>query len=330
MTAVAGTTDTYDLSTQVREDLEDVIWDLFPMDTWALTNLDKVDCESTKHEWQADSLDAATLNAVVEGDDVAFTTSTIGAATRYNNYCQISRKQFVISDTTEVVTQAGIKSQVARTTMKRMRELKRDIEKAILGNSGSCAGSQAVARLAAGMEAWIASTDQGGNGIKGTTTNAGSSIGFSSGAVTTPTDGGSFGGLGQTQLNSALQAAWEDGGNASVIIVNATHKATVDGFTSQATRTVDVDSAGEIPILTAANVYVSDFGKHTVMLSRYLRTNPSVALCIDPEFWATGWLRRPKMVPLAKTGDGEKRMIIAEWTLVARNPNSSAKVFALS
>lgn len=330
MTAVAGTTDTYDLSTQVREDLEDVIWDLFPADTWALSTLDKIDAESTKHEWQYDALDAATLNAVVEGDDVSFTTSTVLAATRVNNYLQISRKQFVISDTTEVVNQAGIKSQVARTTMKRMRELKRDIEKAILGNSGSCAGSQAVARLSAGMDAWIASTDHDGNGIRATTTNAGSSVGFTSGAVTAPTDGGSFGALSQTALNATLEAAWTDGGNPSVILVNATHKATLDGFTSQATRFVDVDKAGEIPILTAANVYVSDFGKHTVMLSRYLRTNPSVALCIDPEYWATAWLRRPKMVPLAKTGDGEKRMIIAEWTLVARNPNSSGKVFAIS
>ena len=330
MTAVAGTTDTYDLSTQVREDLEDVIWDLFPMDTWALTNLDKVDCESTKHEWQADALDAATTNAVVEGDDVSFSASTVLAATRYNNYTQISRKQFVISDTTEVVNLAGIKSQVARTTMKRMRELKRDIEKAILGASGSCAGSQAVARLSAGMEAWIASTDHSGNGIRATTTNAGSSVGFTSGAVTAPTDGGSFGGLAQADLNSTLEAAWNDGGNPTVILVNSTHKQTLDGFTSRATNFVDVDKGANVPILTSANVYVSDWGRHTIQLSRYLRTNPSVLLAIDPEYWATGWLRRPKMVPLAKTGDGEKRMIIAEWTLIARNPDSSGKVFSLS
>jgi len=32
MTAIAGTTETYDLSTSIREDLEDTIWDLFPMD----------------------------------------------------------------------------------------------------------------------------------------------------------------------------------------------------------------------------------------------------------------------------------------------------------
>ena len=180
------------------------------------------------------------------------------------------------------------------------------------------------------MESWIASSDQGGNGHKTTTTNAGSSIGFSSAVVTAPTDGGSFGALSQTVLNSALQSAWEDGGDPRIIMVNSTHKQTLDGFTSQATRFVDVDKAGEFSINTSANVYVSDWGKHMVMLSRYLRSNPSVALCIDPDFWATAWLRRPKTVTLAKTGDGEKRMLITEWTLVARNPNASAKVTALT
>lgn len=329
MAEYAGTTATYDVSTQIREDLEDVIWDLFPADTWALSNFDKITAENTKHEWQADSLDAATDNAQLEGDD-APTAATCAAAVRYNNYCQISRKVFVISDSNEAVNHAGMKSVTARQAMKKMRELKRDIEKAILGNQGSCAGSQTVARLSAGMEAWIASTDHGGNGQRTTTTNAGSSVGFTSGAVTAPTDGGSFGGLSQAKLNDALQAAWTDGGDARIILLNATHKATLDGFTSQATRFVDVDKAGEFSINTSANVYVSDFGKHMVMLSRYLRTNPSVALCIDPDFWATAWLRRPKVTTLAKTGDGEKRMLIAEWTLVARNPDSSAKVSALT
>jgi len=329
MTAVAGTTDTYDLSTQIREDLEDVIWDLFPSDTWALTNLDKVDAESTKHEWQADSLDTPTVNAQVEGDDIT-TFGTLAAATRYNNYLQISRKVFLVTDTNEAVVQAGMKSVKARNAMKKMRELKRDIEKAILGNQGSCVGSQTVARQSAGMESWIASTDHSGNGIRATTTGAGCAVGFTSGAVTAPTDGSTFGGLTQTALNGTLEAAWTDGGNPTVILVNSTHKQTLDGFTSRATNFVDVDKGGNFGIINSANVYFSDWGRHTVMLSRYLRTNPSCLLAIDPEFWATAWLRRPKMVPLAKTGDGEKQMLIAEWTLVARNPDSSGKVFGLS
>ena len=53
MAIVTGTTWTGAIASSlsynanVREDLEDVIWLLDPMDTWALSNLDRVDATST-------------------------------------------------------------------------------------------------------------------------------------------------------------------------------------------------------------------------------------------------------------------------------------------
>jgi len=329
MAIPAGTTESYDMSNSIREDLEDTIWDLFPADTWALTNLEKVKAEGVTHAWLLDSLEAATINTQLDGDDASFATVT--QPLRYSNSCQISRKNFLISGTVEAVTLAGRKSEVARQAMKQMRELKRDIEKALVGNQAMCVGSQTVARISAGMESYIASTDHGGNGLRATTTNAGSTIGYSSSTVTAPTDGASFGGLAQTTFVSALQNAWEDGGDPRVVLTGATYKSSIDGFTSNATRFVDVNSTDDLPILTSAGVFVSDFGRHTLVLHRYVRSsNPATVLAIDPDYWATAFLRRPFMEPLAKTGDGEKRQILAEFCLVARNPNSSTKVFGLS
>ena len=68
MAQLSGTTATFD-SVGLREDLEDVIWDLFPADTWALSNLDRVSATAVNHEWQLDTLDAATTNRIVEGND---------------------------------------------------------------------------------------------------------------------------------------------------------------------------------------------------------------------------------------------------------------------
>ena len=124
MAQIAGTTQTYD-SAGLREDLEDVIWDLFPNDTWALSNLDKVDATATFHEWQLDSLAGATANRQTEGDDATY--ATVAAPTRVGNYLQISRKTFLIPGTLEAVKKAGRKSEVARQAMKSMRELKRDM-----------------------------------------------------------------------------------------------------------------------------------------------------------------------------------------------------------
>ena len=55
MAQVSGTTwtssvaNSITMATNVRESLEDTIWLLDPMDTWALSNLDRVDAESVNH-----------------------------------------------------------------------------------------------------------------------------------------------------------------------------------------------------------------------------------------------------------------------------------------
>jgi len=42
--------------------------------------------------------------------------------------------------------------------------------------------------------------------------------------------------------------------------------------------------------------------------------------------WAMGQLRAPKVKEMAKDGDATKKLIVGEYTLVARNPSSSAKI----
>ena len=314
-----------------REDLEDTIWDLFPMDTYLVSNLDKVDATGTFHEWLNDGLEAATLNAQLEGDDASY--ASVAQAVRMGNYTQISRKAFTVSGTVEAVKKAGRKSEITRQLMKQMKEWKRDVEKALCGRAASSAGSQNAPRTSGGMESWIASTDHGGNGIRATSTVSFSTVGFSSGVVTAPADGvtASASTLVVANLTAALTEAWTDGGDPRVIITGAFQRAIIDGFTSIATRFVDVDAQGGggkgVPIIGSAGVYMSDFGKHVLILSRYVRTNQ--VLCIDPDYWAQAWLRRPTVETLAKTGDGEKRMIIGEFCLVARNPESSAKIGGL-
>jgi hypothetical protein len=325
MAQVAGTTQTYD-SAGLREDLEDVIWDLFPNDTYALSNFDKVDGVATFHEWQLDSLDAATLNRQTEGTDASYVT--VAAPTRVGNYMQISSKTFLISGTLEAVKKAGRKSEVARQAMKKMRELKRDMEKALVTNQGSSAGGDTTVRSCGGIESWIASTANGGNAINSTTTASASTAAFTSNVVAAPTDGSTTGALASTQFTNALGLAWTAGGDPSLVLVGTTQKAAIDAFTSIATRFVDVDKSKQASIIGAANIYVSDYGRHTIMLHRYMRT--SVVLCLDPDYWAVAFLRRPFMEELAKTGDGEKRQLISEFTLVARNPNASAKIQACS
>jgi hypothetical protein len=320
MTVLTGTTQTYGITSTggIREDLEDVIWDLFPEDTWAVSNLDKLEATATTHEWLSQQL-------------ATFTSLT--SPVRWGNYTQIMSKTFLVSDTAEAVRKAGRGSEVARGAMVKMRELKRDLELAITTNTSAAAGSAGTGRTFAGMEQWLWGVLK--NATVNTTVTASTAVLISASTVatTTPTTSGvavaqTVDGTANTltlaALNLALQGAWSNGGDPSVILCTAKNKTLIDGFTSIATRFVDVDAATQAPIIGAANVYVSDFGRHTVVLHRYMRDN--VVLCLDPNYWAIAFLRRPMARELARTGDGTKYQIITEGTLVARNMQASAKV----
>jgi hypothetical protein len=243
-----------------------------------------------------------------------------------------------VSDTLEAVEKIGRSSERERLGVKLLKELKRDVELAIVGNQGSSGGAGAAqggtgtARSSAGMEAWIGNgtttttAGEASNVVAATTSAGATSAGWASGVVSAPTDGTTTGALTEGQLKAALQGAWEDGGDARVILVGARQKNVIDAFTGIATRFVDTAPNKQAPIVGAANMYVSSYGTHTIVLSRYVRS--SVVLCIDPEYWATAWLRPFRKVQLAKTGEAEKTLISSEWTLVCRNNAASSKVVA--
>lgn len=333
MAAITGTSSSYlDNATTGgnREDLEDVIHDLFPEDTYLLTNLDKVNATATYHEWLSDEPAAAASNINIEGDDSTF--ATIVQPNRFGNYTQILNKTFVISGTQEVVSKAGRKSEIGRQAMKQMRELKRDVEYALSRNQAGTAGAAGTGRSMAGVESWIGATAASSANativVLSTTTASATTAPLTGGTPAGPTDGSTTAALTEADLKLALEGAWANGGDTDTILVSPTQKAVIDGFTGVATRNVDIGRTEQAVITGAANVYVSSFGVHRVVQHRYMRT--SVALCLDTSLWAVASLRPFTSEKLAKTGDAEKRLIQTELTLVARNYKGNAKVVALS
>lgn len=318
MALTTGMTTRYPIGTAggLREDLEDKIWDLFADDTWALTNFDKVKANSAYHEWVKDSLAAAASNTALEGDEATFTT--LSAPTRVGNYCQITKKTFLVSGTLEAVSKAGRATESARQTVRKMRELKNDMEFDIVRNHASMAGDVGSARSSAGMESWIKTC------IRYTATStAGTTPGFLSGVVAAPTDATQVA-CSEGVFKNALADSWAQGGNARIILANSSTKAVIDGFTGIVTRNINMVQAQQAAIIGAANVYVSSYGVHTVVLHRHVRGVTIMA--IDPDYWSLAFLRNPFMEQLAKTGDGVKYQMISEWTLVCRNEAASAKV----
>jgi len=300
----------------IAEDFQNVIFDISPEDTPLLSMCKRVSAGQTYHQWQTDALAPAAANRALEGDDATY--ATLSPTTVLGNYMQISRKTVQISNTYDVVKKYGRKSQVAYELMKAGKELKRDYEYAIVRNQASSAGGAGTARSSAGIESWIS-----GNRVLATGSATGTTPGFSAGVVAAPTDGTSVTFI-EADLKSALQLAWEDGGDPSVILMSATNKARFAQFAGIATKYNEIKGTSQAIVTGAADMYVSDFGNHSVKLDRFMRDE--AVLCLDPGYVSLATLRPLSKVELAKTGDSTKWLLTGEYGLVVNNPNAHAKV----
>ena len=322
MTQLAGTTDTFDVQS-LKESLDSVIWDLFPMDTYFQNHIDKVSVGQTQHQWLFDSLQAAANNKVIQGD--AYTYATAATATRVSNYTQIARKAISVSGTALASNTVG-GNVMGREVMKRMKEYKRDVEFDLLGRQGSSAGATNTAAASGGVLAWIWGTGAtiAGNTVAATS-SAGTTPSYTSAAVAGQTDGTTASSaITYTDVENAAELAWLDGGEPDTILCSNGQKKVVDAFTSRATRTADIGATDKLSVQGTVNILVTSFGTFKVVMSRYIARNCLLLLQMDK--WALGQLRAPKVVEGDPNADAKTKVIIGEYTLIARNPNSSAKV----
>ena len=288
-----------------REDLSNVIYDISPTDTPIMSSIGKSKATAVYHEWQTDSLAAATTNnAAVEGDDA--TDATMSPTTRLGNYTQIVQKTIKISGTLDAVDKAGRKSEKAYQLAKASAEIKRDIETIISANQGRSAGNSSTARKMGALLSWITTNSSVGTSGADPTT-----IG-----VSTRTDGTARS-FTETILKDVIQQVYSSGGNPKVLMVGAYQKQAVSAFSGIAAQRYMAPSNEPTTIIGAADVYMSDFGTVSVVPNRFMRTRD--ALVLDPEYAALAYLRPFATNELAKTGDSEKTQILAELTLEVRN-----------
>ena len=312
----------YDRYTAIgaREDLTDVIYDISPTDTPIMSSIGKTKATSINHEWQTDSLAAATTaNALVEGASAS--EASISPTTRLGNLTQIVGKTVMVSGTLLASDLAGRKSEMAYQLAKASAEIKRDIETIISANQGQDAGSSgSSARKMGSLLSYIK-------------TNTNKSSGSTAGAdpttlgVSTRTDGTTRA-FTETILKDVVAKVFASGGTPSVLMVSPAQKQVVSGFTGLAAQRYQVPTSGQATILAGADLYQSDFGVLQIVPNRFMRTRD--ALVLDPEYAALAYLRPFQTNDIAKVGDAEKKQILAELTLEVRNEAAHGGAFDLS
>jgi hypothetical protein len=294
-----------------REDLIDVIYDISPQDTPIMSSIGKGSARAVYHEWQTDSLAAATTaNAAVEGADA--TDASVSPTTRLGNYTQIVTKTIRVSGTLESVDKAGRKSEKAYQMAKASAELKRDIETIITANQGQTAGNATTARKMGSLLSWI-KTNSSVNGTSVTGVDP-TTIG-----VSTRVDGTTRT-FTEAILKDVIQQVFVSGGTPTLAVMRPALKQKVSGFTGNAAYRVNTDnSVGNVTVVAGADLYQSDFGVLQLVPDRFMRSEDREVLVLDPEYAELSYLRPFQTKDLAITGDSERSQILAELTLTVRN-----------
>lgn len=290
-----------------------------------------MEASAVLHEWQTDELAAAAANRQIEGDDAAGGTSA--PTKRLGNYCQISSKYAVITDTQQAINKAGRSNEMSYQIAKRLGELKRDMEMALTQNQASSAGSASAPRSLASLESWLTFTS--GNANVGNSTSLGTGTAqttpgwTSGGSILAPTDSTVTGAFNVTALKGVIAACWTAGGNPGVIMVGGNQKQVVSGFAGIATLYREAGATAKgTAIVGAADIYISDFGEHRVVPNRFQRNR--TAFVLDMDYWGVAYLRKVSQKEIARTGAAIKRYMDVEFTLVSKNQNSSGKIADLS
>jgi hypothetical protein len=300
-----------------REDLTDVIANISPTETPFQSSIGKTKATAVYHEWQTDSLAAATTNnAAVEGADAS--DATLSPTVRLGNYTQILQKTIKVSGTLDTVNKAGRKSEKAYQLAKASAEIKRDLETILLANQGRSAGtSNSTARKMAGLLSWLTT-----NTSVVTSSNNPTTIG-----VSTRTDGTQRT-FTEQLLKDAVASVFTSGGNPKVLMVGPSGKQKVSSFAGIAAQRYMAPSDTPTTIIGAADVYMSDFGSMSVVPNRFMRARD--ALVLDPEYAALAYLRPFQTNELAKAGDSDKTQLLVEATLEVKNEAAHALIADLN
>lgn len=322
MTVPSNTLQVYG-QVNIREDLINAIYNVDPFKTPLLNMAKKTKANQTNHEWNIDSLASQNLaNAAVDGDDA--TAGSLNVTARRGNYTQISTKVVQISGTSEAVVAAGDSNKMGYQLLKKSKELKRDMEGILTYNQIKSAGTSSTARTMAGLPAWL-----GTNTVFQTT-------GSTAGANPTTLDGTALrtynktgttaitSALTETMVKSMLQKVFSSTGESpEYMLCSPVNKQAISAFSGPGTRFINVEDK---VLQTAVDVYQSDFGDVKIIPDIFMAQSGDV-YAINPNYIRVAYLRPFQTIPLAKTGDSEKKQLLVEYTLEMGNEKAHGAIF---
>jgi hypothetical protein len=278
------------------ESVSDILSDISPFDTPFFSMIKSEKVAARNFEWLEDTLEAAGVNAAVEGADA--TSATLTSVTNRTNTTQILTKSFTISATSDVVKTYGRAKETALQLSKALKTIKKDLEYAMVGvDQAAVSGNSSTARQMGSVSTQITST-----------INAGTAA------------------LTEAMILTAGQSAYEAGSDPSVLMIKPADSLVVAGFAASAGRVRELYK--DKSITNAIDVYVGPFGSYKTVINRHSLADS--AWLIDPSMFRSVTLRPFTRTLLSKTGDSDKHFVVGEMSVKHTNFGDSVRIYGLT
>jgi hypothetical protein len=300
-----------------REDLDDKLTMLAAV-TCPMTVLCKRSkAKSTLSEWPVDRLAPPNTEGVVEGSDADSFEDPFGDSARLQNRGQRLWRKWMVSIEQEATESAGPQD-VARAKVKKMLELKRDIEATLLSSNDSVTPSAGVAGKMRGFGKWI-STTPGADVPEDYRTPTGSIL------TAAPTE---------VAFAAALASIFSINGevNNLTVIAGAAVRARITEFTRSETTASEAiynvtQGAESKKVTLAVNIFDSDHG-----YVRIVNGNPAcmpsstTAYFVNPNYVELKTLLPVGSRELENQGGGRRGIIDTILTLAVSDPRAHGKI----
>jgi len=310
-----------------REDLANWISNISRDMTPFVSSIGKGKASAVLHEWSTDTLEAAAVQAEVEGS--SFSESASPVIQRLTNRCQIMTKGIRVSGTMETVDKVGRKSEFKYQTEKRGKEMARDLEVTMLSSqlsddSASGAGKViATARLMGAYQSY--STVNIVAGTAAAATGSGSVTGLGNGSnVAVPQSAHTNVVVTLADINETLRLV---NGVTSVapnkLMMSTTNKVRFSDLMTGTTNVRrNIDEKGKLR--QSVDLYESDFGD-VELVHNYLMGNTEIFV-YDPSTMSMNTLRPLHFRNIAEDGDSLRSYLVQELTFEAKSPTGNAVI----
>lgn len=297
MAIITDTYETYDTN-NIPEEKFEKIYMFEREETPVFSSAKKTNIKSTSPEWQSETLRAPADNINAQGDELVVAART--PTTFAKNHTQILEDVISVTGTNQAVSHYGYPNEMKHQKAKAMKELKRDIERAIVQNNASVAGSTGTGGEIGGIESFIETNVSRGSG--------GSNGGYSTGTgLTTAATDGSQRVFTEDLYLSVRQQMYDNGAKANEIHLGSFNKRKMSAFSGNATRTSEENKR----LMNVIDFYEDDFGVVSCKLNP--RQRARTALLYDMDNVGILMLRKEEGKK-GKTHDSMEEYILFELT----------------